>query len=74
MWRVPWSHLNFNRYTLAMKLRMNNGGTKVEAGRSVRKLIHMREDYKSECEEKWSKSRYTFNTELKGLTGERCEM
>ena len=57
-----------------MKLRMNNGGTKVEAGRSVRKLIHMREDYKSECEEKWSKSRYTFNTELKGLTGERCEI
>ena len=34
----------------------------------------MREDYKSECGEKWSKSRYIFNTELKGLLGERCEI
>ena len=59
---------------MAIKLRMNNGGTKVEAGRPVRKLIHMREDYKSESGEKWSKSRYIFNTELKGLTGERCEI
>lgn len=53
---------------------MNNGGTKVEAVRTVRKLIHMREDYKSECGKKWSKSRYIFNTELKGLIGERCEI
>lgn len=34
----------------------------------------MREDYKSEGGEKWWKSRYIFNTELKGLTGERCEI
>lgn len=59
---------------MAIKLRMNNGGTKVEAVRTVRKLIHMREDYKSECGKKWSKSRYIFNTELKGLIGERCEI
>lgn len=49
------------------------GEQELEAGRPVRKLIHMREDYKSGGE-KWWEVRYIFNTELKGLTGERCEI
>lgn len=71
---MTWSHLNFNRHTLATLLRMNDRGTSVEAGRPVRKLIHLRDDYKSECREKWSESRCILNTELKVFTGERCEI